>query len=442
MIKLIEIFKNTMLEAKVETLTQSVLSELIKNGISAKKDGKNIRSAIPGGDESVLKSIDKIFTDKGLKYKVKIINKNEPGALSGTFKTYKITTSDGQEVNIINALKEGSTVRAKSLTPVNLKLVGKQYTSLQQLSNDIESNLSGTYKDAVSLLFNNVVKSAKSGNGKIDNNFNEVIKLDPEVIKALSKLTPQDINSISNDFGEVLGSAVLGKKFKSMDLIFPVGNEPIVDFIINGYKVSSKSGGGAAASLTKLIQDIDPKSKKTKEEKQLLDVLKPLTLDKSSGTVGDKWLMIAKNLNLPGLEILSKIMKTPIENITTKSINDYITKKGFSKAYDSFQPFFKFIKSTPTKEKDYNPSKYYGIIVGPISKYVQDEMNKNETYLNALSSIISKYDIKQLYLDTELKKGSLNFYIKSFTDPSNKFVFVGGISANNPENKNLSFKMK
>lgn len=437
---LIEVKKSEIQDKK--SLMNYIADRLSKDGYKVEfisKPGKprHIRTTIPGEELDIKKIISSIMKDAKLKYDLNIIDPKQKGSFSGSFKTYLIQAEDFEPIAVVNTLKKGSTIRAKSLTPKNLGLVGKTYNNLQELGVDIESNLNGSYKEAISLLYNDVVKKSKKGNGKIDSNFNEVITLDQDTIDAISKLSQQDINAIANDFGEVLGAVVLSKKFKTVNLIFPSGNEPLIDFIVNGYRVSSKSGDGAAASLTKLISDVEPDSLTLDN---LYRVLQNPLMSKS--LTSDKWIEIAKNLDLDGLKILSKIMKVPIDNINSKTINDYIVKKGLSKAYDSFKPFYDYIKSTPTKDVDYNPKKYYGIIVGPLSKYVADEMNKDGGYLEGLKELISKFDVKQLYLDVELKKGTLNFYIKSFMDPSNKFVFVGGLSANNPDNKNISFKLK
>ena len=57
----------------------------------------------------------------------------------------------------------------------------------------------------------------------------------------LSSISTQDKNTIGKDFGEILGGIFLGKHVgikKGLD--FPKGNEPLVDFYIDGYKISSK----------------------------------------------------------------------------------------------------------------------------------------------------------------------------------------------------------
>lgn len=442
MIKLVDLLlevKKPQVMNKKEFM-KSILDNLSKRGYQAKtesKIGPHIRTNITGDDESVKKELSSIIKDIGFKSNITVINPKEKGAYSGSFKTYLIDIDGSEKIVVVNALKKGATIRAKSLTPTNLGLVGKTYTNLQSLRSDIEANVGAINKDAVLSIFDEVVIKSKKGTGEIDSNFNETIVLDKTTIEKLSGLVSQDIDAIANDFGEVLGSVVLSKKFKKMDLQFPSGNAALIDFIINGYKVSSKNKGGAAASLTDAINQIEPDSLVLDELYRILD---PLT-DKKLKT-SDKWIEIAKNLELEGLEVLSKITKIPIESLTAESINNYITKKGLDKAYTSFKPFYDFVKSTPTKDKEYNPKKYYGLIVGPLSKYVADEMNKNQAYTKALKELISKYDIKQLYLDVKLQKGTMNFYIKAFSDPANKFVFEGGLSANNPDNKNISFKLK
>ena len=140
-------------------------------------------------------------------------------------------------------------------------------------------------------------------------------------------------------------------------------------------------------------------------------------------------------------------MKIPVENITTASINDYIQKTGKEKALKALSSFYKTINRGP-KNGEVNwdklsDKKLYGIVIGPLSYYVVDYLNSNKEYKDALAELLSKIEVKQLYLNIQLGKQKLDFNLKSFSDPNAQFTFESpNQSIYNPDNGRLGFKMK
>ena len=64
-------------------------------------------------------------------------------------------------------------------------------------------------------------------------------------------------------------------------------------------------------------------------------------------------------------------------------------------------------------------------------------------YIDTLKSIIGKLEVKQLYMDVILKKDTVLFYLKGFSDENAKITFEApNVSTPNPGNGRLGFKMK
>jgi hypothetical protein len=288
-----------------------------------------------------------------------------------------------------------------------------------------------------------VNNNTKKENLDVLDNFNETISLSPTTLEFAEDINESDVNIIGKDFGEILGSILLFNKVNNPVLSYPIGNNPIVDFIINDYKVSSKYKDGAAATLTSIIKGIDYKSIKKKSEKDLYKIFEIIINNK----VSSGYLEVAKYLNIPGIEELSKITEIPVENLTTKSINDYITTVTPEKALKSLKPFYSAAGRGP-KDGNVNwdkisKDKYYGIVIGPLSYALIDYLNKNPAYRSSLKQMLSKIEIKQLYLDINLGKSKLNFNLKSFSDLDSDFTFEApNQSVYNPDNGRLGFKLR
>jgi hypothetical protein len=442
MIKLIDILLEATTPLNLVDIIKKEFDSAGYKGAKSSKHGSHLRYDL-GSSKDTESTLSNIFNTLGLDYKITVIDANDfkNGAKSGTYKTYKID-SDNQTVYIVNQQRENSTIVSKSLSPTNLGIVGKTYTNTGSLINTVNSNLT-TNKDLLSSLMNDVADNTKKESLDKLQDFKEDIALSSATIDAAKDLSPADINTIGKDFGEILGSIFLLKKVKSPSLEFPSGNNPLIDFIINDYKVSSKYKSGAAATLTDITNGIDKKTLKKQNQKNLYTVL-DIIVNKN---VSSGYLEVAKYFNLQGIQELSKIMKIPVENITTASINDYIQKTGKEKALKALNPFYKTINRGPKNgEVDWDKlsdKKLYGIVLGPLSYYVVDYLNSNKEYKDALAELLSKIEVKQLYLNIQLGKQKLDFNLKSFSDPNAQFTFESpNQSIYNPDNGRLGFKMK
>ena len=465
-----EAITNMMLKAVMSALQHQNLSV---GKIENKNGGPHIR--IPFSNEAAAKSsLESVAKDLGFgkDYTIKLVapNKFGEGSRSGKFNTYVLTLNKdkgefkkGMQAHIVSNVKEGkSTISGKSLTPGNLGMSGKAYKSgkdiVAKIEPTVKSKAGQELGEALTLLMKDVSSQSKPKFDDVSKvtDYTTNITFSAPTKKALSTILPADLDTIGKDFGEVLGAISMGNQISlNTGIRFPGGNEPLVDFYVDDYGISSKYKGGAAATLTKIIDQIDPKKISSKSEKKVYDLLKPAF---ASSTVSGNYLVMAKELDLPALKIVAQMMKKSPEEVTIKDFSELILKivKKFPEGEDakadaaikkSLDPFFKSAGTYPSFPINWgklsNKKNWYGIITSPLAYGVAKAMNSDPDYSKGLKQIIGKIEIKQLYLDFDLGSSSAIFKLKSFSDPNASFSFVpSNVSVNNPDNGNLGFKMK
>ena len=92
-------------------------------------------------------------------------------------------------------------------------------------------------------------------------------------------------------------------------------------------------------------------------------------------------------------------------------------------------------------------SRFVGLISYAVTMNLIDKLNGNlgdgTVYLDSLKAIIGKLEVKQLYMDINVKGDEIQFYLKGFSDENAKITFEApNVSAPNPGNGKLGFKMK
>ena len=71
------------------------------------------------------------------------------------------------------------------------------------------------------------------------------------------------------------------------------------------------------------------------------------------------------------------------------------------------------------------------------------KLGDGNLYIDTLQKIVSKLEVKQLYMDVLLKTEEINFYLKGFGDSNAKLSYEApNVSTPNPGNGKLGFKMK
>jgi hypothetical protein len=422
--------------------------------------------------KAITKIADKVL-GKG-NYAVTDVKMGSKDSASGSYPTIKVAVTKptqsfkkGDFVLVVNQTgQDNKTVTFKSLTPVNLGIAG-DYSDLNSLVQATtkavqkDKNLGKILTGLVTDTANNTPAS-KSGLSKLRSGKTKV-PLSKQTTQALGSISPQDKNTIGKDFGEILGGIFLGKMVGiKKSLNFPKGNEPLVDFYIDGYKISSKYEKGATASLTDLLKAI--KVDQIKGEKDQYALYKAL-LPMMSETSPNAFLKIASAFpkDMPAIQTLASIIGVDAKNLTAQSINDYI-KKLFVKTnaktakqknevfFKKFGKLFSEMKRNPgkaggvewdTMKKKTGDNGYYGAITSPLSYYVADQMNTKPKFVQALKEIISKTGVKQMYLTFDLKEGgSMSFDVRSFNDPNASFKFdIPSLSTLNPTSSKLGFSL-
>jgi len=398
-------------------------------------------------------------------FKVQEFQKNQGESKSGTYPTYKVQLTKpvqgykkGETVFIVSTVKEGASTKTKALTPVKLGLTSGKFKNATSLANTIKKNVPNvtndkSLKELLDSLVDDVLKGAAKGKfadtAEITK-FDQEIPLSERTRKALTKVSPQDVGMVGSDFGECLGAIALLKSVVNAGsgIVFPAAEaNPLADFQLDGFNVSAKYNKGGAATITDTVKNIKPEQLTTPGQKSLYKLL--TTIIREDGVQGP--LSIAKALKLDGMDKLSQIIKVPVQNIDAQSINDYVNKILKTATTDEqkdaiikkkFVPFFAAIKKAPgfpIRWRDISPKAYYGVITSPLVNYVAASLNSSKVYKKALTDIMSKSEVKQLYLTMNVKQNTARFNLKSFS--SSEFEFESSLSIYNPKNKRLAFRM-
>jgi len=392
---------------------------------------------------------------------------------SNSYPTIKVTVTKasptfkkGDFVLVVNQTgQDNKNITGKALTPVKLG-IASNYRDLNGL---VRATVNAVSKDkSLGPILTGLTKDtekntpvSKSGLSRLrDGKIN--VPLSKQTIQLVNSISKQDKNTIGKDFGEVLGAIFLGKHVGiKQSLSFPKGNAELVDFLIDGYKISSKYEKGATASLTDLIKEIKvDQIKGDKDQMALYKALQPMLSEKSPNA----FLKVAAAFpkDMPGIQTLARIIGGDPNNLTAESINDYIIKlfaKTNAKSskqkdvefFKKFGKFFNEIKRSPGKkggtivqwdEIKKKGGKYYGAITSPLSYYVADQLNTKPKFIKALKEIVSKTGVKQMYLTFGLGEGNMTFNIRSFNDPNANFKFdIPSLSTLNPVSSKLGFSL-
>ena len=470
------ILKALIKEAVTPDLRSTFNSEMKRLNLPGDKGTKkpaHLRYQL-GSDPSknITKAADKVL-GKG-NYAMADVKMGSKDSASGSYPTIKVTVTKptqnfkkGDFVLIVNQTgQENKTVTFKALTPVKLGIAGdyKDLNSLVQATTRAvqkDKNLGKILTGLVTDTAKNTPTS-KSGLSKLRSGKTNV-PLSKQTTQALGGISKEDKNTIGKDFGEVLGGIFLGKMVGiKKSLNFPKGNEPLVDFYIDGYKISSKYEKGATASLTDLLKAIKPDQiKGDKDQYALYKALLPML----SETSPNAFIRIASAFpkDMPAIQTLGSIIGVDPKSLTSQDINDYI-KKLFVKTnaktakqkndvfFKKFGKLFSEMKRNPgkagvvewdTMKKKTGDNGYYGAITSPLSYYVADQMNTKPKFVQALKEMISKTGVKQMYLTFDLKgDGSMGFDIRSFNDPNASFKFdIPSLSTLNPTSSKLGFSL-
>lgn len=482
-------FINAMNEAKLpysQGLSQIVRDILLKNKVRGNKTQKldELRFGISGDSKQTIDYLNNVVL-KGINQQHYTITFEGPDrakkgdAKSGTYNTYKITVlnpisiegykaQSGDIAYIIDNLKAKSNIQNKMLTPDGLGLGGKTFKNLDEVKRVIESKLvelvnnesiSEVHREFMVLLIDNLrqVKQRYKNITDVAAGATDQLFFEGEYAEYLSD---PDIAKIAKDYGEILGGIYMlqltGGGAKGLE--FPVAaNEPLVDFYIDGQGLSMKAGTGASASLSNVASLIAQNPAKweklmsTQNEKLMLKVVS--LFGNESAFIG--MFKVAELLNSPGWSYLKELLgdqNLKAEKLDPKVLTTWVReyfKKNPDEAYEKFDTYFTRLNKKPDGWADKQlqiqdaiaRKEGYGLIFSPLAYHVKDQLNENDLLIDALASVVQKFDVLQLYIDLSLnaRKKYQKYLLKKFAE--GKFLFNATPSVNIPTRNKFSFKM-
>jgi hypothetical protein len=464
------------------TIEGNLLPELdkilkMKGRINSKGGNKDLRYDLGGDTSKASQTISDALKSVGLSdFNVEAIEPSDykAGSNSGKFYTFVVTFNKAQKVKRIKVAKgqvikfvdnkpPSGNIKSKELTPSVLGLPEDVEMNANTLKSKVHDSVRKAYQkkdaglmDILITMYDEVTSYAPKNRFNSPNeveSFSENIVYSNELKDYVSYLSPADLNTIGKDFGEILGAGLMLNMVKTQKGIsFPSGNNPLVDFHIDGYGISSKYKSGAAPTLSNIIKDVKEEQFTTDKEKELYNVFKAV----ESNSVVNGYLKAAEDLNLPGALKAKEI--TGLSQLTQAGIEEWIQAKlGEMEDREFFSQYIVPLNTyvgrgkTTFDEKSFGKmrknSRFVGLISYAVTMNLIDKLNGNlgdgTVYLDSLKAIIGKLEVKQLYMDINVKGDEIQFYLKGFSDENAKITFEApNVSAPNPGNGKLGFKMK
>lgn len=462
----------------LEGVLLPMMSKLLGNGrVNSKSGNKDLRFDLGGDPKKSTQQIEKAL--QRVKLSDFEINAVAPadykeGSNSGKFYTYVVTfkkeqkigrykIAAGEVLKFVDNKPASGEIKSKELTPSVLNLPEDTNMNANSLKSYVHTSVTKAYGKSNELLANLLIdlydlvashspKNRFNGPNELES-FSETIKYGTQLEEMISGFSDADINTIGKDFGEILGAALMLNITKhEQGISFPSGNNPLVDFHIDGYGISSKYKSGAAPTLSNIIKDLKPEQFISDKEKELYAVFQEV----SSNSVIDGYLKAAEGLNLPSALKVKEM--TGLRSLTADGLESFIQSKiqeiGFDKFFSDYVvELNNYVGrgsttiNEETKGKLQKNNKYVGLLSYAVTMNLIDKLNgklgDGDAYLDSLKSIIGKLEVKQLYMDVKLKQDTIEFYLKGFSDEDAKITFEApNVSTPNPGNGKLGFKMK
>jgi len=374
----------------------------------------------------------------------------------------------------VNKKGERGVVGRKDLTPDSLGITKNGYQSAESLFAAVSpaitnSSLPENYKKCFITVTESVMNNSANKNkfkdfdaylaaGVHDITYN----IDASVFEGID---PISIQHFQNDYGEILGGFMFFNILQSygVGLSYPSSsNEKLVDFYFGGYSVSSKGGKGGTPSGDTIMQKIYQAKRESLIQAETANETDFLN------NVVEQWVNPPK---LARSTTFSNIMNLCNVNISDRNNSGYWFLSAESKLdpslltqdavvnfldnlYDSnVDEFSKFIaKVWDLSKMQWNKAKLDAMIteypnmgknkVGIVFYALMVEIaalltNKYSTELSKFGRMVT--NVKQLYLDVSVNKGTLTF--KTIPFKSANFEFEQKGSMPNPFNSNMGIKV-
>lgn len=369
-----------------------------------------------------------------------------------------------------------SVINRKDLTPDALGITTNDYKSAEALMSVVKpavNDLSypGPYVAFIINSTNEVINN-RQHRGKFadfeeyaNSNIKQIeYKISSELFEGIDRLS---INNFQNDFGEILGGFAMFNLLKDYGsgLSYPTAsNERLVDFYFDGYSVSSKAGAGGTPSGETIISKINELKEKaliqpeSTSETEFIETvveewLNPPKLAKRSNTYNNVMNLASihvKDRSNSAYWFLSETLNAGPGQLTRDKVEAWLDETAKDKV--AFSEFLSELwdKSgmawNKSKLDTYVDGGYFempdnkriGVVFYPIMVEVTEALNNN--FKNELTKFAQMAtDVKQLYLDVVVKKGTFVFKIVPFKTATFEFEQKGSIP--NPFNANIGIKI-
>jgi hypothetical protein len=489
----------TLPKKKIEAFWSSSYEKFAKskdwvNPSSRKGDtGEVLRANFGANDGTAESAIENFLLQMGsIKRTDYFIEPIQVGIVSGDYAAYKITFVNpitdalgqsykkGDSFIITNKYKVSKTtgiaavIGKKALTPDAMSLPLSEYKNAATLFSKVESFIKSTnypdnYKNFILQSTREVMADTRNGGTFTDfktyatsSKTDVVYDITDSLFDDIDQLS---INNFANDYGEVLGGFMLFNILKDTGegLRYPTAsNERLVDFYFDDYSISSKAGkrGGTPTGDT-IIQKIYSSYSQghlgfdtVAETDFLNNVIKP-------------WVNSPK---LSRSDIYNNVMNLCSINITDKSNSGYwylvsqvnvqpsqLTEDAvvnhFDKLHENIDEFKTVLSTLWTKSgfswnqkmlDEYSNgymklNKKIGPMFYPLMVEITKDLNsKYKSQLTQYAQIVT--DVKQLYLDVNIKRGLFSFKTIPFTSANFAFEQKGSIP--NPFNANIGIRIE
>ena len=392
------------------------------------RGGYHIRFPMQGG----LTDFQKFFKKYGITVVPNAVN------ISGSYETYILQTT--KEINNIPPATElawvnnyigkdsssGKQFGPKQLTPEDIGLADQRFDQGSLLS-AISKNAKSKYPEHSNLLIQLAKKSTGSGStislSGID----------------LSPYNASDLTTISKNYGEVLAGLWALNNLDFSKMYFPkISNLALID--IYGEKdgedfpISVKSGGGGKVTIQNILDALEDKVRegKVKPEEQKSYVVFE-TVKKNGAREGI--LALNKYFKTKPIKELSKLMKTPIEDINLQTMKEWLDSYGSNN--DIKKAIEPFLQSMKTKLTDaiWQRNDRIRFIISPLGEWTWKFLNANDDIRGSMTDLARQLSLIQVNAD--IKQSSLVFRHNRFEDAEFIFGWAGYAAGNK-----LGFKMK
>lgn len=440
----------------------------------------------------------------GTYYAIKITSKSE--AIDIDEFAFNLPKKDEGSLYIINTVKGSSKIKQKSLTPNKLGLCNKPHSNtdsiIQSVTNALEQLKLAEYKPVLINLCNTIIDAGKH-NLSLDDIFNTKVfdisyKVDITDKPEFNSLTAEDLNNISNDFGEVLGPIMLLSELQiqhpnDVVISYPeTENNQDFDYTINslkteGINIAAKANSGSSSSIISIMNKIDTfYNKEDNKGNKAINDIKPNSKDwfflttivsrlanistsnKKGGSYvrANTWglakelMHIFKDSRLSkGINVLLNAFNCTIEDLEDKNklykkVESFLeTSEGHENFINILANYYSEIGYTPShknaiellksksKLNDLKSSKSFkeGLIIYPIKVEISNLLNCE--YGDCIKNYVSQLaDGYQLTLTMSKASNIVNMNFKMMLRKTANYNITPGGYVSDPLNKNIGIK--